>query len=202
MFNNIYENINYINSCVLCKKKLDYYLCGFNKAPFLSNYFLYSKTKLENNILFCTNKKLPVAINIVSNEVLEGADLLQEMLHAHLDFYKKCTTCNFQINFLFYNKNLIDGKYLSSSSPLKEELVYTSAGKKVYINSNYKKNYDYVFDRHIVSLRTPAHLLDNKNECNTFIYYNKKNYTITKPILHKYKSYKEINNFIKTLMLF
>lgn len=198
MFTSIIDNKNYFSNCIVCQKPLHFYVAGYQKTPFHIEEYIYCKTKIKDCFLISCNKKCPFKINILTNEILKGEHLLEEMLAIHLDFYLKCPTCVFQINFHFKQNQLIDGKILPSSSVLKEELVYHFHDKKISVHTGYEKMYKYSIGSSIYHVNNS---LSPDADSSTYIYSGRSFMKLPRLNLKKFKNLKKLNNYINTLLI-
>lgn len=201
MFNNIADNINYIPNCIICGKLMQFYFSGFLKFPFRPKQFVYLKTRIEDNKIISINKKYPLKIDISSNEIISGYEILdkygEDLLSSYIDFYKKCPTCLFQINFNLFKKE--KDNLFPRSSLLREEMGYFLKPKiKLHIFNHYENEYVYSVGK-TFSITN----ISNKNSSKvTYIYANNKYLNCENINLNKFNNLKKINNYIKTLLAF
>jgi hypothetical protein len=179
-FASISDCYNYISNCIICKKSLHFYIAGVkDKYSFYPNSAVYCKTKIKDCFLISCNKNFPFKINILTNEVLKGSNYIEEMISNYLSFYLKCSTCNFRIDFGFIENKLIDNSFFPKTLLCSEELISTLDNKKLYINNTYRATTD-----------------------STFIHYSGLAISLPKINLNKFKNIKNLNKFIKTLLIF
>jgi len=200
MFNSLSELQNYYPQCILCGKATNFYIGGYQKRPFWTDSYTYIKTITEGDYLLSINKDYPIRIQLSNNKVLQGNQIISNLLSSHIKLYQKCKTCLFQINYDFYSRD-IENNFLPAASPLREELIYTMNNKKVVIYSYYKNEVSYLINNKINLLKNPIDL-DPKTGYNSFIYLNDKllshhNFKIT-----NFKNIKKLNKFVKTLLVF
>lgn len=200
MFKSISDSQNHISNCIICHKPLHFYVAGYRKAPFYLEDYLYCKTKIKDYFLISCNKKYPFKINILTNEVLKGSEIISDLLSTHLDFYLKCPTCAFSIGFAFIQNKLVDEKYLPTSSLLKEELVYFIKNKKISIHTIYEKKCKYTLGSAMYSTHH-SHFYNDK-PVSTYIYSETGSFTSLELNLKKFKNIKKLNNFVNTLLTF
>ncbi len=185
---------NYISNCIICKKPLYFYIAGIkNKYSFYTEGFLYCKTKIKDCFLISCNKNFPFKINILTNEILKGASCVEDIVSSYLDFYLKCTTCNFRINFQF-SENKLHNNLLPKILFSSEELIYILKNKKVFINTSYQMK------------RGGSNATNSKIEYNdsffTFVHCGTESIDLPRLNLKKFKNIKKLNNFIETLLIF
>lgn len=200
MFTSISDTQNHISKCIICQKPLHFYVAGFRKIPFYVEDYLYCKTKIKDYFLISCNKQYPFKINILTNEILKGSEVISELLSTHLDFYLKCPTCVFSISFSFLQNKLIDEKYLPMSNLLKEELVYSFKNKKTCIHTIYEKKYKYTLGS-VTYNKDRIHFYNDKS-LSTYIYSEKGSLTLPGLKLNNFKNIKKLNNFVNTLLTF
>jgi hypothetical protein len=199
MFNNIEEIYKNTPHCLLCKKPMQFYIAGYQRIPYYSQEYVYLKTKIEDNLLKSLREEYPVTINIRTNEILQGQQLISNLLISHFDFYQTCNTCTFQINYQFLSR-YINGNLLPTAALLKEELVYTINSKKVVIYSHYDDKYKYAIGPIVYDVHDDN--FDPGNGYNTYVYVNDKHISSSKFKISNFKNIKKLNNFIKTLLIF
>lgn len=200
MFQNISDIYKYAPYCILCNKPTQLYISGYEKIPFCKENFVYYKTIIENNLLQSIDKDNKIVINIETNEVLEGKEIISNLLSSHFDFFQKCRTCLFQINYQFWFKKLKNNKFLPKSSPLREELMYTMNSKKVFIYTHYNEKYIYTIGKNAYQVHDPN--VGSKNNSTTYIYVNNKHLPYPNFNLKNFKNIKKLNSMIKTLLVF
>lgn len=200
MFNTISDVYKYAPCCILCNKPTQFYIAGYERIPFDTKNYVYYKSLIENNLLHSLDKDNKIVINIETNEVLEGKEIISNLLSSHFDFFQKCRTCLFQINYQFWLKKLKNNKFLSKSSPLREELMYTMNSKKIFIYTHYNEKYNYTVGKNVYEVHDPN--VGSENNSATYIYANNKHLPYPNFKLKNFKNIKKLNSMIKTLLVF
>lgn len=127
-FKNIKALCDYIPNCIICSKELHYQIKGMLSAKlhdYRNGKYVSIKLSRQDNILKSKHKSYAVAIDIESNDIIDGVDIIQRIRSGTLE--KTCTTCHFKIETSFIEP--IKNKF-SATSLTKEDIHYTLKGGK------------------------------------------------------------------------
>ena len=155
-FNTLRELDSYIPNCIICRKSMGLTIDGLLSSlsaakPRWSsgNERMQVKLHLKDGIWSGKHKSQAVVIDIVTNKVLQGEELVNRLMPQSTHVRKLCPTCHFKIHTVYSNSitSLTQGlnnKKDSLFPPLtihSEELHYTmKGGKDVRITKYYNLN--------------------------------------------------------------
>lgn len=139
---------NYVPNCLICSKPMRFNLDAFitsekNKKPLWGsgNTTLRLKMELKEGILVSTHRTINVSIDIATNQVTDGADLMNRLGAGNTHIKKMCPTCHFKINTVYGRNNSKKENYFPTLTLESEELHYTlKGGKDVEISKYYREN--------------------------------------------------------------
>lgn len=147
-FETFRETINYIPNCVMCGKDMQITIRGIKRAgdkPWRSQN-LSLLMEIKNNLLAIkvhgrapahTHVISALAIDIDSNKILEGEEMINDMT-GWIHVNKTCRTCHFKISFMF---NSVETRVKGYFPPVflhNEIIQYTMSAKRdVKIHKTY-----------------------------------------------------------------
>lgn len=144
IFQTLSELYAYVPTCLICAKDLyvsiegTIYPVAANKPRFSrGGQKVHFKVSLEKDIVIAKSTNDTIRLDVNSNKILEGCDLVNRMLANQISVNKKCSTCHFKINTQ-YGSNTKRESYFPPMTLRSEELHYTlRGGKRVSIDKYY-----------------------------------------------------------------
>lgn len=136
------ELINYIPTCIICSKQLVLAINGNIKSSKqrYTGKNISVKTKVKDSILESANKNYNLSISLDDGEIIEGVELVNNLMTGWMYVKKQCKTCCLTINTTYNDGNLKNVKIFPPLKLTSEDLSYTMpGGKEVKI---YKQYYD------------------------------------------------------------
>lgn len=193
IFQNLQELLDFIPNCIICGKQLEIQIIGtvpnsgINANKFKINGWhtidVCLRMKLIDGQLQSKNKNYPLIIDLATNNILIGVEIIDKMMYRHHNSVivnKKCYTCQFKIRTM----------YTAGIAPLKTKNQFPVLDFKeleiIYTMNNNR----------LVSIYS-----NNFNE-SMFVRVNGRTIESFKLDFSKIKNLKQLNNKIKTVMVF
>jgi hypothetical protein len=136
------ELLDYIPNCILCHKPLRIVIEGRLSMVLPSkprwgsgNEVVSLKLFPKDGILSSKHKNHSVAIELETNNIIDGQDLVNRMTPSQTYVKKNCPTCHFKIQTSYIKGDIKKENCFPVLTMYSEELHYTrKGGKDVFIN--------------------------------------------------------------------
>lgn len=192
-FKTLQEFINYVPQCLICKKHLQLSFTGYltsvkDKRPRWAGGREALTLKFENRdgVLYSKHKSHVLHIDVATNVVLMGHDLVDRFDTGNFYFNKNCPTCHLKISTTWSAPQLKKEKRFPELTLASEELHFTMKGGK---DLSVKKYYS-------VFAAEP----DNENSAQLCL-----NHKYLPPVpfdFNKFNSFEQLVKRINTIVLF
>ncbi len=142
-FSTLNDLNNYVPNCVICSKPMHISITGIATGPAnkprwgSGSESIRVKFELKEGILRSKNEKHKMSIEMATNAIIEGADLISRLLSANVT--KGCPTCHFKINTGWGHHTEKKENCFPALTIESEELHYTlKGGKDIQISKYYR----------------------------------------------------------------
>ncbi len=166
-FNTLKEFIDHVPNCLICGKQLNINIEGiipdFIKSIKIDkmdenvlNKFVNFKTNIKNNILYGKFRNLNIAINVDSNEIISGKNIINSIMINKIELIKKCRTCKFELYGEYKQPHLKPHNHFPKIKFITEELMFMNNNKKIVrIECHFydvDRSYFYIDDNYISTM--------------------------------------------------
>lgn len=156
-FKSLQELVDYIPQCILCNKDMPITINASLSAAlpakkYASSEHVNLKTEIKDGVARSKNKKYSLSVELATNKIIDGIDLVNRMQNSWTYVNKCCPTCHFKISTV-YGTNAQKKEHCFPALTLQnEELSYTlKRGRRVFISKRY---YDHnTQQHHLASIR-------------------------------------------------
>lgn len=134
------ELINYIPTCIICGKQLMLSINGNIKTSKQkwTGKNISIKTKIKDSVLESTSKNYTLSVNLDNNEIVEGGELINNLMTSWMYVNKQCKTCCLTVNTTYNDGNTKNTTAFPTVKLTSESLGYTMpGGKEVKIFKHY-----------------------------------------------------------------